>query len=110
MRLPNAEHAFVDIRKLTDYLLDPIHHRGRHKARVFRAAFGIGQDEAEWLRERLLAAARTEEARFTYQDEFGSRYELDFVLVGLDRDVTIRSSWILLDKETFPRFVGCYIL
>jgi hypothetical protein len=35
---------------------------------------------------------------------------LDFVLVGLDRDVPIRSSWIILHHETFPRFVGCYIL
>jgi hypothetical protein len=52
-KLPNAEHAFVDIRKLTDYLLDPTHHRGRHKARVFRAAFGIGQGDAEWLRDQF---------------------------------------------------------
>ncbi len=109
-KLPNSENAFVDIRKITDYLLDPLHHRGRHKARVFRAALGIGRDDAEWLRERLLAAAHTEEAQFTYTDDFGKRYELDFVLVGLDREVTIRSSWIVLHDETFPRFVGCYIL
>jgi hypothetical protein len=109
-KLPNAENAFVDIRKLTEYLLDPLHHRSRHKARVFRAALGIGREDAEWLQERLLSAVHSEEARFTYSDEFGKRYELDFDLVGLDRDVTIRSSWIVLHGETFPRFVGCYIL
>ncbi len=109
-KLPNAENALVDIRKITDYLLDPLHHRGRHKARVFRSALGIGREDAEWLRERLLSAAHNEEARFTYRDEFGERYQLDFILVGLDRDVTIRSSWIVLYGETFPRFTGCYIL
>ncbi|HWF43100.1 MAG TPA: hypothetical protein VG537_00510 [Candidatus Kapabacteria bacterium] len=108
-KLPNADRAFVDIRKLTDYLLDPTHPRGRHKARMFRAALGIGRDEAEWLHERLLVAARSEEAQLVDSDEFGDRYILNFMLVGLDRNVTIRSSWIILYEETFPRFVGCYI-
>jgi hypothetical protein len=109
-KLPNAKNAFVDIRKITEYLLDPLHHRGRHKARVFRAALGIGREDAEWLREWLPSAAHNEEARYKYRDEFGERYELEFVLVGLDREVTIRSSWIVLHDETFPRFTGCYIL
>jgi hypothetical protein len=109
-KLPNAENAFVDIRILTEYLLDPLHDRGKHTARVFRAALGIGREDAEWLQGQLLSAAHSEEVRFTDNDEFGERYELDFILVGLDRDVTIRSSWIILHGETFPRFVGCYIL
>jgi hypothetical protein len=108
--LPNAEHAFLDIRKIRDYLLDPLHPRGRHKARVFRAALGITANDAEWLREQLLSAAKTTDARFTHRDEFGDRYEFDVTLVGLDRDVPIRTSWIVLRSETFPRFVGCYIL
>lgn len=110
-KLPNGERAVVDIRKLRDYLLDTTHDRGKHKARVFRAALGIGRDDAEWLRQQLLiAAAGAESVRLTGRDEFGSRYQLDFTLVGLDRDVTIRSSWIILHTETFPRFIGCYIV
>ncbi len=108
--LPNAENSFLDIRKLKSYLLDPLHPRGRHKARVFRAALGIGSDDAEWLREQILMAARKTEAHFTGSDEFGARYEFDMTLVGLDREVPIRTSWIVLHHETFPRFVGCYIL
>jgi len=59
---------------------------------------------------RLLLAARTEEAQFTFRDEFGERYELGFTLVGLDRDVQIHSSWIVRQGETFPRFVSCTLL
>ena len=30
MVIPNAEHAVVDIRKLRDYCLDPLHPEGKH--------------------------------------------------------------------------------
>ena len=47
--LPNGDRAIVDIRKLADYCLNPSHPRGRHKARVFRQAAGLQQDDAAWL-------------------------------------------------------------
>jgi hypothetical protein len=43
-KLPNAEWALLDIRKLADYCLSPVHPRGRHKARVFRDALDLSQD------------------------------------------------------------------
>jgi hypothetical protein len=46
-RLPNGNLAIVDIRKLKDYCLNPHHWRGRHKARVFWTALGIGRADAE---------------------------------------------------------------
>jgi hypothetical protein len=41
MKLPNAEAAFIDIRKLRDYSLNPDHDRGKHKARLFLAILGL---------------------------------------------------------------------
>jgi hypothetical protein len=38
MRLPNAERAVVDVRKLREYCLNAEHPRGQHKARVFKSA------------------------------------------------------------------------
>ena len=46
MRIPNGEEAVVDIRKLADYCLNASHLSGRHKARIFRAALGIGREDA----------------------------------------------------------------
>jgi hypothetical protein len=40
--LPNGENAILDLRKLEDYCLSTEHARGRHKARVFRDALGVG--------------------------------------------------------------------
>jgi hypothetical protein len=41
MRIPNGEHATIDIRKIQDYCLNPSHPRGRHKAGVFRDALNL---------------------------------------------------------------------
>jgi hypothetical protein len=38
MTIPHADRAVVDIRKLRDYCLNPLHDEGKHKARVFAAA------------------------------------------------------------------------
>lgn len=38
MKLPNADRAVVDLRKLRDYCLSQEHPRGQHKARLFKSA------------------------------------------------------------------------
>ena len=42
MKLPHNERTYVNIVKLRDYSLSPTHEEGKHKARVFAAALGIG--------------------------------------------------------------------
>jgi hypothetical protein len=41
MKIPNADRAVVDIRKLRDYCLNPQHDEGKHKARLFAVALGM---------------------------------------------------------------------
>lgn len=57
MKLPNADRAVVEIEKLIDYCLSPEHPRGKHKARVFRAACGLTSEHAEDIRQQLLDIA-----------------------------------------------------
>jgi hypothetical protein len=84
MKLPNAERAFVDIAKLRDYSLNPDHKEGKHKARVFAAALGLRIEDAEWLRDKLLEVAKTENCRLGRRTEYGQRYYLrGCVVVGL---------------------------
>jgi hypothetical protein len=59
--LPHGDKAILDIRKIEDYCLNPSHPRGRHKARVFREALDLQRDDAAWLRDALLEAARSSE-------------------------------------------------
>jgi hypothetical protein len=54
--IPGAEWfaaGRVDRRKFDEYLLDPEHPDGRHKLRLWRSVFGVGEGEGRLL-ERLI--------------------------------------------------------
>lgn len=110
MKLPNAERAFVDVRKLRDYCLSGEHPRGQHKARVFKGVLGWTSDQAENVRQRLLEAVLLEDADFLGADDYGQRYALDFDVQGAGTVTTVRSLWIIRHGEDFPRFTSCYVL
>lgn len=109
MKLPNGDRAVVDQAKLSDYCLDPDHPRGRHKARVFKAALGIDLSNAEILREALLAIAVNGEAEPARADEYGQRYAIRFELETTSGRATIVSAWMIKVGEDFPRLVTCFV-
>ena len=41
MKIPNADHAVIDPRKLTEYSLNAYHDDGKHKALLFRNLLGM---------------------------------------------------------------------
>jgi hypothetical protein len=107
--LPNGDRAVVDLAKLQDYCLNPHHQDGKHKARVFKSALGVGPADAEWLRERILEAASSRPAVLTAMTPFGILYVLDFVLTTDSGSAVVRSGWIARHGEDFPRLTTCYV-
>ena len=110
MKLPNCDRAFVDMEKLRGYCLNTNHRRGQHKARVFAAALGLTANDAEFLREALLNAAQSYDAKPTDAIKHGRLYVLDFPLSGVSGQVMVRSGWIVRKEEDFPRLTSCYVL
>ena len=110
MKLPNAGHAEVALRKLSDYCLSPIHPVGKHKAAVFRAASGLTLNDSWTLRDWLLKAALTEPVTLGLSDEYGDRYQLDFEAITAVGRATIRSAWMIRVGEDYPRLTTCYVL
>lgn len=110
MKVPNAENARLDIRKLREYCLDSSHDHGGHKARVFRAALAIDDSHAEWLRDQMLQALPSAEARAARHDNYGMRYSADLTITRQDRKTVIRTGWIVRDGEAFPRFVSAWVI
>ncbi len=108
-RLPNAGRAEIDLRKLTDYVLDPLHRTGRHKARVFAAALGIGPRDAQMLAQALRDAAAAEDAEFVRRDHHGDHYRLAFTMHVGRRSAMMRSLWTVRAGEDFPRFVSVFV-
>ena len=110
MKVPNADYAVVDIRKLRDYCLNPAHGTGKHKARVFLVALGITANDAEALRGILLQAVRGYKAELSLKDEYGQRYRVDFLLEWKGKRAMIRSAWIIEPHVAHPRLTSCYVL
>jgi hypothetical protein len=110
MKLPNADRAIVDIAKLRDYCLNPMHPEGEHKARVFRSALGFAQEDAERLRQMILNALLTGEAVEQSATPYGRRFILDFDAAGLHASVIVRTAWMVRNTEVIPRLTSCYVL
>ena len=109
MKIPNAELAIVDIRKLRDYCLDPTHDESKHKARLFKMALGMTAIDAEDLRDILLQAVKTHDvARLGRRDDFGQRYVLDFMIEWHGKRALVRSGWIIEHDRDIPRLSTCY--
>jgi hypothetical protein len=100
----------VEIAKLRDYSLNATHEEGKHKARVFASALGIGADDAHWLREKLLDAAVRYECVRGRSTSFGQRYIVAFPLTKGRQETRVRSVWNVRPGETVPRLITCYVL
>ncbi|TLD42068.1 MAG: putative adhesin/hemolysin precursor [Candidatus Jettenia ecosi] len=110
MKIPNADCAVVDIRKLRDYCLNSLHDEGKHKARLFESVLGITADDAEQLRNIILQIVKTHEAKLGRRDEYGQRYTVDFLLEWKGKQAKIRSGWIIEHNSNIPRMTSCYPL
>ena len=109
VRLPNSHKAVVEIEKLRNYSLNPNHPVGKHKARVFRAALGITLKDADWLRERALEIALSDDARTGAASVFGDKYVIDSILEYNGMSAIVRFSWIVEFGTDFPRLTSCYV-
>jgi hypothetical protein len=109
-RLPSSDKATLDLRKIEDYCLNPSHPRGRHKARVFREALDLQRSDASWLRDTLLAAARTSEAVPVAEDAWGTHWRLDATVTRQGKRAVVRTIWIMRTGESAPGFVTCWVL
>lgn len=67
--------------KLTDYLLNPNHERGKHKYRVLRSV-GFTEDDPDALEAAVRKAVKENPARPGLVDEHGVRYTVRAEIVG----------------------------
>jgi hypothetical protein len=109
VKVPNADRAVVDIRKLTDYCLSHEHPRGKHKARVFLSSLGITTTHAGEFRDALLQAVRSGDCVIGPVDEYGARYIVDFSYARGDRKAMVRSTWIIKAGEDTPRLTSFFV-
>lgn len=103
MRLPHAEEAVIDIHKLIDYGLNLDPPEGRHKARVFKVALVLEVEKVEELEMALLEAVQSQPAIPTKRHPYGQKYLIDFMMSHGDKQVLVRSAWLVREEEGVPR-------
>jgi hypothetical protein len=107
-RLPNADIAVIDERKITRYLLASDHPAGRAKAVVFQR-FGFGSADWRALRDALLVHARAARVVTVSDTEFGAKYVIEGELLAPDgRRLRLRAVWFVDTGETAPRLITAY--
>ena len=110
MKLPNYEHAVVAKEKLTGYLLNDRHVRGRHKAEFF-VRFGFALANWELLAQALLQHAATHSVATMLATDEGVHYVVDGELQTPDvRNPSVRSVWAIDTGSMTPRFITAYPL
>lgn len=110
MKIPNADKAVVDVRKLSEYALNSEHRVGKNKAKLFAALLDIDVHDADAFAKYLIEIIVTEDAELRVLDEYGQRYQIDFLATWRGNKAMVRTAWIIRDDEDFPRLVTCYPL
>jgi hypothetical protein len=106
--LPNYENAYIDIQKLKDYCLNENHTVGKHKARVFKSFLSFNLYDAEKFVEIIREGLKSNEVVIGKNDVYGQRYFVDMKISNFDKEATVRTAWIVTEKDN-PRLVTCYI-
>jgi hypothetical protein len=110
MKLPNGDRADLGT-KIEDYVLNPLHWEGRHKARVFESMLGITFANGDVLRQAILSAAEnSDDAEGLGNNGHGEVYILRFPVETQKGNAMVLTAWIIRDGEDFPRLITCYIL
>jgi len=108
--LPHAGQAIVVEAKLRDYALSGEHPVGKHKARVFRSALGIGPDDWEYLRDQVLdGVVRSPVVSLSSAHPFGTIYNVSMAIEGLNGAThPVITAWIV-QGDGPPRLTSVYV-
>lgn len=108
MKLPNGDRAEISMQKLVGYCLNPEHHSGKHKARVFKSRLGLEAENAEQLRELIQNAAIEGEVVKQDPTDFAIQYKVDWTVPETD-GVQLRTIWEIPPENENPRLVSAFI-
>jgi hypothetical protein len=112
MRLGNlVSRLTIDRRKLIAYALDPESPKGQHKAVLFQRRLGYNLDNYESLLEQIETLVMEGEAIEAKADEYGQRYHVDLVIVGVNAErAIVRTAWIVeAEAKDCARLISLYV-
>ncbi len=110
MKLPDADKAVIERKKIVDYLLNAVHPYGASKARIF-AKYGFQAEKWEDLAKALRHHGQTHDVKRVRETGFGPRYAVEGELnTPSGRLPRVRSVWQQDQGEVAPRLITAYPL
>lgn len=108
MMLPHAAGARVERQKITEYLLNPAHPRGKSKAR-FLVRYGFSRGRWQELAEALRQHGQSNPVVAAVDSCFGTKYNVEGPLRTPDgRNPRVRTVWITAPASREPRLVTAF--
>ena len=106
-----AEQIRIEPRKLTNYALDPDNPKGKNKALMFQQHLGYNKENYQVLLEQILSKAPETEAIPQNQDQYGTRYQVDIEIQGIEPHQTeiVRTAWLMAPNTKQARLITAYI-
>ncbi|WP_333308608.1 MULTISPECIES: DUF6883 domain-containing protein [unclassified Microcoleus] len=75
---------------------------------LFARKLGINLENAEMLKQALKEAAINEDVVIQKNNEYGTHYNMKFLLKTEVGESLIIAAWSVRSGETFPRLTTCY--
>ena len=108
MNLPNADGVKIEMEKITDYLLNPLHPDAAGKAAFF-SAMGFRVGEWEGLANTLRQVAVDGPVVTKVDSLHGTKYVVDGrITTPIGKTVFVRTVWIVDHGASTPRLVTAY--
>lgn len=113
--LNNASRAKLDRDKLVSYSLNPNHPTGKDKARVWQAALGVTEKDADIILDQVMALLPHMEASYRGANDYGAKYNVTIPVTGPNgKTVDVTTGWMYDFKgkdviSTQPRLTTIFI-
>lgn len=108
IRLPKADKAIIERKKIVAYLLNAEHQIGSSKAHFF-SKFGFTLEKWELLAKALRIHGQTHEVQKVDETEYGTRFVVEGKMNTPDgKDPYIRSVWQLDKDAVAPKLITAY--
>ncbi len=107
--LLNAQSAQIDIRKFTEYALNPSNADGMHKARVFNSVLGYTRDNYQTLLNQIRSGILSNPAIQGRINQFGTRFTVDIMVHGPKGQALVRTGWIYDPGSQIPRLTTAFV-
>ncbi len=101
----------IDPSKLVHYALKKNHDKGGDKAIMFEQYLGFIQANYQLLLEQIQAKVMEADAAIGYDDDYGQRYNIDILIVGIqpEQKEIVRTGWLVTPGTNIARLITLYI-